>query len=239
MFHFADQCTHLFGKTAVPTFIQSEYMLEITMASDKEFLLSILEDLASVELKKFQWFLSERISDDFAPIPKSRLYDADQCDTVDLMVMFYGTAGAEKITAEVLRTMGRTDLFVELHRRCDRYAVVPAPKAKSAPKPPPEFLRRFRVQLIERMGNTRPIQYALLEQGVLTEEEIEAITVYALRAEKNRALVDMVLKKGARAQEAFYKVLREEDPYLLEELELHTSPAKGELSKPFSQVTTF
>ena len=39
---------------------------------------------------------------------------------------------------------------------------------------------------------------------------------------QNQALLDMVVKKGARAQEHFYQVLKEVDPCLVEYLEEQT-----------------
>ena len=85
--------------------------------SNKKQLLKTLEQLGEKELKKFKWFLQNEVPDGFDPIPKNKLENADELDTVDKMVETYGLKGALKITVEILREMNQHDLS-ELLSKC-------------------------------------------------------------------------------------------------------------------------
>ncbi|XP_046881713.1 NACHT, LRR and PYD domains-containing protein 12-like isoform X2 [Hypomesus transpacificus] len=78
--------------------------------SNKKQLLKTLEQLGEKELKKFKWFLQNEVPDGFDPIPKNKLENADELDTVDKMVETYGLKGALKITVETLSEMNQHDL---------------------------------------------------------------------------------------------------------------------------------
>uniref|UniRef100_A0A667WJY4 Pyrin domain-containing protein n=1 Tax=Myripristis murdjan TaxID=586833 RepID=A0A667WJY4_9TELE len=83
------------------------------MATPKELLLRVLEDLGNEELKEFQWFLQQSdILKDFRAIPKSRLEKADRQDTLDVMVQTYEN-DAVKVTQMVLSKMNRNDLSLQ------------------------------------------------------------------------------------------------------------------------------
>uniref|UniRef100_A0A8C7NGW5 FIIND domain-containing protein n=1 Tax=Oncorhynchus mykiss TaxID=8022 RepID=A0A8C7NGW5_ONCMY len=60
------------------------------------------------------------------------------------------------------------------------------------------------------------------DRGVLIDEEREEVVSKSTKTLQNQTLLDMVVKKGARAQEHFYQVLKEVDPCLVEDLEEQT-----------------
>ncbi|CAB1344235.1 unnamed protein product [Coregonus sp. 'balchen'] len=60
------------------------------------------------------------------------------------------------------------------------------------------------------------------DRGVLIDEEREEVVSKSTKTLQNQALLDMVVRKGARAQEHIYQVLKEVDPYLVEDLEEQT-----------------
>ena len=85
------------------------------METPREVLLQTLEDLEEKDLKKFKWCLEEEVLK-FPGIPKSRLQKAaDQMDTVDLMLPYYGIHTI-KVTREVLKMIPRNDLEEELSK---------------------------------------------------------------------------------------------------------------------------
>lgn len=80
----------------------------LTVHSDRERIMEILEHLEKKDLKKFKWLLVE-----LKPIPKSELEDANICDLVDLMFGAY-TQHTVEVTKEVFRKMNRNDLVQKL-----------------------------------------------------------------------------------------------------------------------------
>uniref|UniRef100_A0A667XWD8 Pyrin domain-containing protein n=1 Tax=Myripristis murdjan TaxID=586833 RepID=A0A667XWD8_9TELE len=84
------------------------------MATLREQLLGVLEDLGEEDLKKFHWFLQDpEIMSPFKAIPKCNLGKADRLDTVDLMVQTYGKNTLE-VTKKVLSKMNKNDLVQRL-----------------------------------------------------------------------------------------------------------------------------
>ncbi|XP_067084619.1 protein NLRC3-like isoform X2 [Osmerus mordax] len=82
--------------------------------SNKTHLLETLEQLGEKELKKFKWFLQNEVPSGFNPIPKNKLENADELDTVEKMVETYALKGALMITVEILRKMDQNNLAERL-----------------------------------------------------------------------------------------------------------------------------
>ena len=81
-------------------------------------LLQTLEQLEEKEFKKFKWFLINDVPDGFDPIPKNKLENADEMDTVETMVETYTFKQAMKITVEILRNMNQNNLAERLMSKC-------------------------------------------------------------------------------------------------------------------------
>ncbi|XP_064872275.1 caspase recruitment domain-containing protein 8-like isoform X1 [Oncorhynchus nerka] len=102
-------------------------------------------------------------------------------------------------------------------------AVSPAaPTANPSTPPGRAFIRRHRMSLETRLGLLQPIFLRLQDRGVLIHEEREEVVSKSTKTLQNQALLDMVVRKGSRAQEHFYQVLKEVDPCLVEDLEEQT-----------------
>ncbi|KAM9492117.1 uncharacterized protein ACWYII_004092 isoform 2-T2 [Salvelinus alpinus] len=102
-------------------------------------------------------------------------------------------------------------------------AVSPAaPPANPSAPPVGAFIRRHRMSLETRLGLLQPLFLRLRDRGVLIDEEREEVVSKSTKTLQNQALLDMVVRKGARAQEHFYQVLKEVDPCLVEDLEEQT-----------------
>ncbi|KAM3864021.1 NACHT, LRR and PYD domains-containing protein 3-like [Diretmus argenteus] len=85
------------------------------MATPKQQLLRILDDLGDKELKRFKWnLLQDDILEDYPAIPKIQLETADTMDTVDQMVKTFGLPGALEVTRKVLVEINRNDLMQRL-----------------------------------------------------------------------------------------------------------------------------
>ncbi|KAM9519203.1 caspase recruitment domain-containing protein 8-like isoform 1-T1 [Salvelinus alpinus] len=86
-----------------------------------------------------------------------------------------------------------------------------------------DFIIKHRVKLEERMGELQPILLKLQDCKVLNDVEREKIDNISSRIKRNKALLDMIMRKGPRAQEQLYQALKKEDPYLVEYLQEETS----------------
>ncbi|XP_017541047.2 NACHT, LRR and PYD domains-containing protein 12-like [Pygocentrus nattereri] len=83
------------------------------MENIKFWLLGILEELLSDDLKKFQWYLTNGV-EGFRHIPKSLMENANRSDTVDTMVDRYSPDGAVEITLKILNRMNQNELAEKL-----------------------------------------------------------------------------------------------------------------------------
>ncbi|XP_042172081.1 uncharacterized protein LOC121845237 isoform X3 [Oncorhynchus tshawytscha] len=215
---------HMERKEAKALHIRRSSMLAVL-----DLLLTTLQELTEEQLKIFQSHLTIGRMLGFPPIPESQLENTDRQDTVDQMVERYGPEGAVEITVEILREMNQHDLAKKLqrdHRASPTdvpstvSAVSPAdPPANPSAPPGRAFIRRHRIALETRLGLLQPIFLRLQNRGVLIDEEREEVDSKSTKTLQNQALLDMVVKKGFRAQEHFYQVLKEVDPCLVEDLE--------------------
>lgn len=81
------------------------------MATQKEVLLGILEDLGAEDFKKFKWYLQQKeVLEGFPAIRKSRLENADRVDTLEQMVQNY-CINTIKVLKIVLVKMNKNDLM--------------------------------------------------------------------------------------------------------------------------------
>ncbi|CAI5669507.1 unnamed protein product [Oreochromis niloticus] len=86
----------------------------LTVQSDREKLLGMLEDLKKEELEKFKFFVRDRdVLVELQPIPESQLEKASTCDLVDLMFQTY-TERSVEVTKKVLKKIIRNDLVQKL-----------------------------------------------------------------------------------------------------------------------------
>ncbi|CAB1344223.1 unnamed protein product [Coregonus sp. 'balchen'] len=97
-----------------------------------------------------------------------------------------------------------------------------APPANHSTSTGRGFIRNHRMALETRLGRLQPILSHLEYHKALNAEEREEVVSKSTKTQQNQALLDMVVRKGARAQKHFYQVLKEVDPYLVEDLEEQT-----------------
>ncbi|XP_063048101.1 uncharacterized protein LOC134441640 [Engraulis encrasicolus] len=110
------------------------------------------------------------------------------------------------------------------------HGVVTTPKNRSAPSPiqnlktmspapsKVNFFQRHRAQLETRLS-IRSVLIQLEDCGIVDAVERETVEVEKTSVDKNRALIVLLTRKGERAQEKFYEILKQADPFLVEDLE--------------------
>nr|XP_046255938.1 uncharacterized protein LOC124065000 isoform X2 [Scatophagus argus] len=83
-----------------------------------------------------------------------------------------------------------------------------------------QFVDEHRCELIEKVSNIGPILDKLLRKSVIKQESYDTIWAAPTTQEKMRTLYSGPLNAGGReAKDIFYKILEEEEPYLVAELE--------------------
>ncbi|XP_067114037.1 apoptosis-associated speck-like protein containing a CARD [Osmerus mordax] len=188
------------------------------MASVK--LLNILDELTSDNLKTFKWHLKNGI-DGFPAIPVSQLETADRTDVVDKMEQHYKPEGSVQITLLILERMKQINLAEEL-RKAYGVTLAAAPALNPGPPPQPfgrDFLKTHKAALETRINSLAPLLRGLESKQILNEEEREDIESQSTSTKKNQALLTNISRKGNKAQDEFYQVLKTSDPYLVEDLE--------------------
>nr|XP_024656062.1 uncharacterized protein LOC112431632 [Maylandia zebra] len=101
-------------ENTVDKHLSAQMQKALTVHSDREKLLEMLEDLKKEELEKFKWFLRDRdVLVELQPIPESKLEKASTCDLVDLVVQTY-TEKSVEVTKKVFRKINRNDLVQKL-----------------------------------------------------------------------------------------------------------------------------
>ncbi|XP_015705807.1 caspase recruitment domain-containing protein 8-like isoform X2 [Coturnix japonica] len=84
---------------------------------------------------------------------------------------------------------------------------------------PSDFLKKHKTELCSRMGQISSILLLLRDEGVINSKEEEEVRAQNTKQEKNRYLLDLVEKKGQRAQEKLFQVLKKIDPFLVDDLD--------------------
>lgn len=188
-------------------------------------LLQELSELPDVELWRVQWGLSQAVLQDFPPIPPRWLRSADACTTATVMRRCYREEEALMVLAAVLTLVGQDQLAC--------HHIVHPPKPRTSPKPEPDFVKTHRRRLINRIQRTETLLDELQRRGILDTTNRDVVGIYAVHRDKNRALVDLVLRKGSQAQDVFYQALSQSEPFLLQELE-DQDPVRDKVSSPHS-----
>ncbi|XP_036971150.1 uncharacterized protein LOC119028864 isoform X2 [Acanthopagrus latus] len=180
----------------------------------EERLLLELQELQEVELWRLNWSLSQELLQGVPPVPLSWLRTADACSTAKTLLRCYHDDGALSVLEAALRAIGRDDWLSMRHMV---YPLRPRPRVPQTLDP--DFVMTRRRRLISRMQRLDAILDVLQDHNILNAANRAAVHIYAVRKDKNRALVDLVLRKGGEAQEVFYQALSQSEPFLLLDLE--------------------
>ncbi|XP_023119938.1 uncharacterized protein LOC111564535 [Amphiprion ocellaris] len=176
-------------------------------------LLRELEELQKVELWRLHWCLSQNLQPDVPPIPPHWLRSADACSTAKTMIRCYQEDGALVMLAAARALIGHDDQDRHLHR-----AAGPV-WSRPALTPDPDFIKTQRRRLISRIQRPGKLLQTLLRNSILNTTNTEAVSIYASCQDKNRALVDLVLRTGGEAQRLFCQALSQSEPFLIQELQ--------------------
>ncbi|CAM4659914.1 caspase recruitment domain-containing protein 8-like isoform X1 [Caretta caretta] len=97
---------------------------------------------------------------------------------------------------------------------------IPAASSQTLTAQGVSFVKKHREELRNRMGLIYPILARLRDiEAMNSDEEEELLSMQNRRKVMNDALLQLVERKGAQAQEELYQSLKETDPYLVQDLE--------------------
>ncbi|XP_063207069.1 caspase recruitment domain-containing protein 8-like isoform X3 [Chroicocephalus ridibundus] len=80
------------------------------------------------------------------------------------------------------------------------------------------FLMEYKTALCSRMRQLPTILLHLRDADVINSDEEEEVLGQGTSKRKNQVLLELVKKKGVRAQDRLYQILQVVDPYLMEDL---------------------
>ncbi|XP_042679825.1 caspase recruitment domain-containing protein 8-like isoform X2 [Centrocercus urophasianus] len=81
------------------------------------------------------------------------------------------------------------------------------------------FLKKHKTELCSRMGQLSSILLNLSVEDVINSEEEEEVQAQNTKQKKNQFLLDLVEKKGLKAQEMLFQILQKKDRFLVEDLQ--------------------
>ncbi|CAL8261818.1 unnamed protein product [Boreogadus saida] len=187
-----------------------------------------LEDLTKDELKKFRASLLDRVREGEPRVRRRALEDKDEIGIADVLVTIFTDAKAGNVVVETLQAIECNHIAARLEAELEELNLPGSrPSANSRPTTPPStarpvehFVDQHRSSLIQGIRRFPPIMDKLLELGVLTQEEYEAIMAIPNPHEQARHLYNGALtSSGTRGnKDIFLSVLEEIEPFLLEDL---------------------
>ncbi|XP_052545461.1 caspase recruitment domain-containing protein 8-like [Tympanuchus pallidicinctus] len=132
-----------------------------------------------------------------------------------LFVEIYIRKMAEEV--EFFITDGQND--TEVWRASLRSGDISHSRNKSKKLSGAAFLKKHKTELCSRMGQLSSILLNLSVEDVINSEEEEEVQAQNTKQKKNQFLLDLVEKKGLKAQETLFQILQTKDPFLVEDLE--------------------
>lgn len=160
--------------------------------------------LDQVHLPLYQQTLVKHTLAGLGPVPKrSKSQDLNlfpvqrQYNILDLLTDSHQSL-EKKEHLELMQQVQNLELFQNLNKVLDV-----------------DLVKKQRRELVQHIERLDKILELLLQQGVLTASNIEAILVFGLQQHKTRALLDLLIQKGDEAQRIFLQALSQSEPFLL------------------------
>ncbi|XP_004078462.1 apoptosis-associated speck-like protein containing a CARD [Oryzias latipes] len=195
--------------------------------SAKKALKKCLQSLSSDE---FNAFISELLDREGEPrVYKNQVEGKGVIEVTNVMVNVFSERNVLSVAVEVLREANLGGFADQLAASAPVSAPVPAPVASgpapSNPAPSPggslsakEFVEKYKMELIKRLTDTDPLFDLLLHHKVLSGHSYSEFKALPTdRGRMSKLLMGPYLKSKATC-EIFYNFLKEEQPFLIDEL---------------------
>ncbi|XP_037836495.1 apoptosis-associated speck-like protein containing a CARD [Kryptolebias marmoratus] len=180
--------------------------------SAKKLLSNALEDLSQANYKKF---CSELLNpqDGRDRVRRNQVEGKDFLDLADVMVGVYTEKGALKVAVEILQDIGCKQDAEQLAKDAGLNS------SGAASSDEEHFVDKHRAELIKRVNNISPILDQLLDKKVIQDEVYDNIRSRSTNTEKMRGIFDGPMRAGRACKDAFYEILKEQEPYLIADLQ--------------------
>ncbi|XP_013884174.1 apoptosis-associated speck-like protein containing a CARD [Austrofundulus limnaeus] len=184
----------------------------------KRLVSNALEDMSEVNLQKFCMALMEMKVDGRRVVRRNQVDGKKFWELADLMVGVFTETKVVNVAVEILRDIGCCQEAEDLAK--DAASSSPSPPVPPSPISDKElFVDNYRVELIQRVSNISAILDQLLKEKVITCEAYDTIRSKPTNSEKMRAIYDTPIKSTRRAKEIFYDILKEQELFLVNDLE--------------------
>ncbi|XP_030226435.1 apoptosis-associated speck-like protein containing a CARD [Gadus morhua] len=191
----------------------------------KQVLQHSLEDLSKDELKKFCARLLDREREGELRVRRRALEDKDEVGIADVLVSTFTDAKAGSVVVETLQAIECNHIAARLEAKLEELNLPGSRPSANSTTPPStarpveHFVDQHRSSLIQRIRRFPPIINKLLELGVLSQEEYDAIMAIPNPHEQARHLYNGALtSSGTRGKDIFLRMLEEIEPFLLQDL---------------------
>ncbi|RVE63139.1 hypothetical protein OJAV_G00164670 [Oryzias javanicus] len=192
----------------------------------KKALKKCLQKLSSNEFKSFTEELLDRGGEPC--VYRNQIEDKDYAEVTNVMVNTFSESNVLRVAVEVLREANLGGFADELAAVVvSTPAPAPGPagptQVNPAPSPAPalsakEFVNKYKVELIKKLTDTDPLLDLLCSKKVLNEYSYNEIKALPTDNQKmSKLLMGPYLKTNTTCN-IFYQYLKEEQPFLLEEL---------------------
>ncbi|KAG2470593.1 ASC protein, partial [Polypterus senegalus] len=160
----------------------------------KDHILETLDNLQEKELKRFRDALSSQTFDG-VKIARSKVEFADSIDLANLIISHHTEGKAVEVTVMVLRKNGLNQEAAELECKAEALSV-----------------------MMQRVAMVLPIFDSLLAKKLIDNECYEEVSSEATNQRKIRRLHAMVSAWGNKEKLESFNTLKENQPYLIEDL---------------------
>ncbi|XP_077454101.1 apoptosis-associated speck-like protein containing a CARD [Stigmatopora argus] len=178
------------------------------MSTKKLLIADSLANLSGEDLARFRFWLGDSYR-----VPQSKVEKKDYMELADVLVKQFTEDEAPVVTSNILRSILCNQDATNLGKS-PPISFDNGPSAVSVQ----HFVDKHRSQLIERVTNIDPILDGLLNRRVLLDAPYEEIRNVTGKQNKMRMIYDIALKSGDRAKNVFMELLRQKEPYLVEDL---------------------
>ncbi|XP_035528371.1 apoptosis-associated speck-like protein containing a CARD isoform X2 [Morone saxatilis] len=189
-------------------------------------LADMLEDLSKEDFAKFRHQLLDRREE--PRVRRNRVEGKSYLDIVDVLVATFTEPGALEVAVEILTQIDCNQAARALGEETAEYLPKPGPSDPAGPSAGGagvsnmadggHFVDKHQVELIKRVSNISPILDELLYRKVISAEIYDTIRAVRTTQDKMRELFSGPLKASTACKDVLYKVLEENEPYLIDDL---------------------
>ncbi|XP_035528370.1 apoptosis-associated speck-like protein containing a CARD isoform X1 [Morone saxatilis] len=192
----------------------------------KKILTDTLEDLSDKDFDKFRRQLVDRREE--PRVRRGKVEGKNYLDVTDVLVSTFTETGAVAVVLELLKQIDCHEDARRLGEETAEYLPKPGPSDPAGPSAGGagvsnmadggHFVDKHQVELIKRVSNISPILDELLYRKVISAEIYDTIRAVRTTQDKMRELFSGPLKASTACKDVLYKVLEENEPYLIDDL---------------------